>query len=148
MGVVKAYVGGQEASLPRKGQQGGAAFGLLVTSPALSSMDWGGWEWRARCAGVWKWEAQAHQLVACPLQLDPQSPGEGATPPLDSASLGARVTHVWTALVGLCSVSCGRGEAPSAPEDRRSLVTLICLHFLSSKKRLSWLARHPNYTRA
>ncbi|XP_073078151.1 A disintegrin and metalloproteinase with thrombospondin motifs 13 isoform X4 [Manis javanica] len=41
--------------------------------------------------------------------LDPQSPGEGATPPLDSASLGARVTHVWTALVGLCSVSCGRG---------------------------------------
>ncbi|XP_057355171.1 A disintegrin and metalloproteinase with thrombospondin motifs 13 isoform X4 [Manis pentadactyla] len=50
--------------------------------------------------------------VACALgwgHLDPQSPGEGAAPPLDSTSLGARVMHVWTALAGPCSVSCGRG---------------------------------------
>ncbi|KAK2505414.1 hypothetical protein MC885_000621 [Smutsia gigantea] len=50
--------------------------------------------------------------VACALgwgHLDPQSAGEEAAPPLDSARPGARVTHVWTPLAGPCSVSCGRG---------------------------------------
>ncbi|XP_015449622.1 A disintegrin and metalloproteinase with thrombospondin motifs 13 [Pteropus alecto] len=50
--------------------------------------------------------------TACPPgggHLDPQPPGEGTASPLGSARLGARAAHVWTAVAGPCSVSCGRG---------------------------------------
>ncbi|KAM5259476.1 A disintegrin and metalloproteinase with thrombospondin motifs 13 isoform 3-T3 [Hipposideros larvatus] len=50
--------------------------------------------------------------MACPPgwgHLDPQPPGEEAASPSSGAGLEARTAHVWTALAGLCSVSCGRG---------------------------------------
>ncbi|XP_021507617.1 A disintegrin and metalloproteinase with thrombospondin motifs 13 isoform X2 [Meriones unguiculatus] len=42
-------------------------------------------------------------------QLDTVSPGQEAPSPVGSDKPQAQAAHVWTPLVGLCSISCGRG---------------------------------------
>lgn len=104
-------------SLPEPGSQlpGKAAVGgwPLGTGDHFLSLLKGcaGWEWRARCPGVWRWEAQTHQLGAWPLQLDVRPPGREAASPAGGPRLEALAAHVWTPLAGPCSVSCGQGEA-------------------------------------
>lgn len=97
---MKASAGGWEASLPGEGSRERQPLGAGDQFSLPKRL------------GQAEIEAETHQLVACPLQLDPQPPGEEAASPSGSAGLGARAAHVWTALAGLCSVSCGRGEAP------------------------------------
>uniref|UniRef100_A0A673VT21 Peptidase M12B domain-containing protein n=1 Tax=Suricata suricatta TaxID=37032 RepID=A0A673VT21_SURSU len=48
-------------------------------------------------------------LLTCPLQPDPQSLEQEATPTSGRARPGAPATHVWTPVAGPCSVSCSRG---------------------------------------
>lgn len=104
--LVTCPLGAREQSLRRGSAGRGSPWGAGDYFFLLKRLGWVGG------GGAWRWDAQTHQLVACPLQLDPQPLGEEAASPSGSTRLRARAAHVWTPLAGPCSVSCGRGEAP------------------------------------
>lgn len=74
-----------------------------------------GWEWRARCPGVWRWEAQTYLLGSWPLQLDASGPGAGGCVPTGGPRLGGGRQHVWTPTWGRLPSMSRRGS-PGYPE--------------------------------
>lgn len=65
--------------------------------------------------------------------------GEEASSPVGSDKPSSQAEHVWTPLVGLCSISCGKGEN-RRPFVCETLLLLLSTHTLSrSVLKKGWL---------